>query len=249
MGWGIVAMQENTYEATAQVYVNANSSLEIMQSGLAVDDREFSALDLLRQSILDRQQLEKVVQAAGPSRSSSTASDSGSLTDRVLERIEITSTARWNNLYRISYADFDQRKALAVVEAFVSTVSEDAMRHSGRDSDIARSETDSNSASKFNIVDPPTVDSASATPSQPMAMLLVLLISLGAGTGLAYWMGFRAPVFNSRHELSARSGLPVIGVMTHAWPIQANLKHRRDMMLFGYGAAALMLCFAVVLLI
>ena len=248
MGWGIVAMQENTYEAIAQVYVNANSSLEMMQSGLAVDDREFSALDLIRQSILDRQQLEKVVQAAGPSRSSSTASDRGSLTDRVLERIEITSTARWNNLYRISYADFDQRKALAVVEAFVSAVSEDAMRRSGA-SDIARSETDSNSAFRFNIVDPPTVDSASTTPSQPMAMLLVLLISLGAGTGLAYWMGFRAPVFNSRHELSARSGLPVIGVMTHAWPVQAKLKHRRDMMLFGYGAAALMLCFAVVLLI
>ena len=200
MGWGIVAIQPNTYEATTQIYVNADSSMEMLRNRLATDGQYFTVLDMVRQSLLNRRQLEKVVQAAGPLPAIVTGDDGERLIDRLLERIEITGAARWNNLYRISYADSDRRKALAVVKAFVSTVAEDKISDSDIEESSGSSEHGTKTAPDFRIIDPPAVGSAPVAPNRSMWTVLILVASLGAGAGLAFLLNLRNPVFDSLGE-------------------------------------------------
>lgn len=249
LGWGAVALQTNTYEATAQIYVSADSSMAKIWERFAAEGQYFTVSDMVRQSLLTREQLNRVMQAAGSTRASVTGEDRQKSTDSLLKRIKITSAARWNNLIRISYADRDRRNALAVVEALVSIFGDIAMRDEKADKGNAANELDDKAGSGFRIVDPPAIGSVPVAPNRSLWTALPLVAALAAGTGLAYWLSIRAPVFDNPREISSVDGLPVVGVVTHAWMAQAKSQQRHEFMMFGLGTAGLILCFAIVLMV
>ena len=203
---------------------------------------------MLEQSLIEKQMLDKVIRAAGPLQESGSGGRERAL-NGFLERIKITTSAKWENLFLISYSSTSRRNALAVVEAYASMIAEDVLGASRFDENDGPGEQNSDEAVNFRLVDPPAVGLSSWPPNRAAWILLILLIGLSAGGGLANWLSLRNPVFDTVEQISAVAGVPVAGAVTHAWMAQVNAQRRREQMLFGAGTGGLILCFAIVLLL
>jgi hypothetical protein len=76
------------YSATAQVYVNAGSSIARYRESTATDSLSFTAADLVAESLLDRERLAGL--------------------GIPLVKLQITSTTQWDNL-RVSCTHADRQ--------------------------------------------------------------------------------------------------------------------------------------------
>jgi polysaccharide chain length determinant protein (PEP-CTERM system associated) len=94
---------------------------------------------------------------------------------------------------------------------------------------------------KFEVIDPPT---ASFTPVEPKRALLVIgafLLALLAGGGAAYVLSLWKPVFLSARQLTATTGLPVLGAVSVAWLQKHRTEQYRGVIVYAGTAAALLL--------
>ncbi|HEY8508730.1 MAG TPA: Wzz/FepE/Etk N-terminal domain-containing protein, partial [Steroidobacteraceae bacterium] len=60
VGWAFVVRMPDTYQASARVYVDTRSILRPLLQGLAINPDVASGLDLVRQALLSRPQIERV---------------------------------------------------------------------------------------------------------------------------------------------------------------------------------------------
>lgn len=97
---------------------------------------------------------------------------------------------------------------------------------------------------RFRVVDPAFVP---LKPTEPNKMLLnaaVLILSLGAGVGLALLLSLLRPVFVDRMALSERLGLPVLGTVTMNISPQQARREFRSILIFASVTVALLVTFA-----
>ena len=69
---------------------------------------------------------------------------------------------------------------------------------------------------KFRVIEPPTLPVKASGPHRGVLNSLVLLLSLGAGLGLAMLFGQLHPTFSTRDALQKVARIPVIGSITAA---------------------------------
>ena len=69
---------------------------------------------------------------------------------------------------------------------------------------------------KFRVIEPPTLPVKPSGPHRGVLNSLVLLLSLGAGLGLAMLFGQLHPTFSTRDTLQKVARIPVIGSITAA---------------------------------
>jgi polysaccharide chain length determinant protein (PEP-CTERM system associated) len=100
---------------------------------------------------------------------------------------------------------------------------------------------------KFEIIDPPA---ASFTPIAPSRRLLIAASSIAAlvaGGAVAYLMYLLKPVFLSVRQLSAVTGLPVLGAVSLAWLQKHRAMQHRGLVLY-VGTAAALVCTTIAIL-
>jgi polysaccharide chain length determinant protein (PEP-CTERM system associated) len=119
-GWGVVLALPNVYEAHASVYVNTASALQPVLRGLTVESDLISQLELVRQLLLSREQLDRVAEETEMFTDAMTDEDKSLLVTDLRENIIIAGgrNAR-DRLYTISYRNHDRDTALNVVRAVV----------------------------------------------------------------------------------------------------------------------------------
>jgi polysaccharide chain length determinant protein (PEP-CTERM system associated) len=100
---------------------------------------------------------------------------------------------------------------------------------------------------RFEIVQPPTAGFRPVWPPRLMLLAEVLLAALAAGAGLAYGLHHLQPVVSSAGALGQLSGIPVLGIVSVAFPERERLAMRRDVLRLSLAAACLVVAFAVVL--
>ena len=61
LGWTYIALIPNTYRSEARIYVDTESLLRPLMRGMTVDVDVFRQLDLLRQTIVNTENLEKII--------------------------------------------------------------------------------------------------------------------------------------------------------------------------------------------
>jgi hypothetical protein len=66
----------------------------------------------------------------------------------------------------------------------------------------------------FRLIDPPRVTPKPVAPNRLMLFPMVLAASLAAGLGLAFAASQLRPTFGNATELRAKTGLPLLGVVT-----------------------------------
>lgn len=97
---------------------------------------------------------------------------------------------------------------------------------------------------RFRVVDPAFVPLKPTEPNKILLNAAVLIVSLGAGVGLALLLSLLRPVFVDRLTLSERLGLPVLGTVSMNISPQQARREMRSVLIFASIAAGLLVTFA-----
>ena len=127
----------NQYEASARIYVDTQSILKPLMSGLAVQPNIQQQIGMLSRTLISRPNLEKLVRMADLDLGASTKPQQDQLIDQLGKAIRIGSTTR-DNLFNLSYQNSDQEKAKRVIQSLVSIFIESGLGASRKDSDSAK---------------------------------------------------------------------------------------------------------------
>ena len=125
------------YEATARIYVNTDSILKPLMSGLAVQPNVEQQINILSRTLISRPNIEKLIRMADLDLKSRSAADQDALIEKLTNNIQIR-VAGGINLYSMSYRDAEQDKAKRVVQSLVSIFVETGLGSSRKDTDSAK---------------------------------------------------------------------------------------------------------------
>jgi polysaccharide chain length determinant protein (PEP-CTERM system associated) len=89
----------------------------------------------------------------------------------------------------------------------------------------------------FRLIDPPRVSPKPVSPNRLALLPLALVGAIVAGIAVAFVASQLRPVFSDPHELRAKTGLPMLGVISMALSDGERRAERRSMIQF-YGASA-----------
>jgi polysaccharide chain length determinant protein (PEP-CTERM system associated) len=137
VGSTIVWRIPDQYEATARIFVDTDSILKPLMSGLAIQPNVDQQMAMLSRTLVSRPNLERLVRMADLD----LASRSKTELDTVIERLQksiVISSAGGVNLYSMSYRERDPEKAKRVVQSMVSIFVESGLGATRKDTDSAK---------------------------------------------------------------------------------------------------------------
>ena len=145
LGWLVVLSLPDLYQARARVYVDTSTALRPLLQGITVEQDIDSQLNLVREMLLGRPQLERVAEAADLNLRASTPAQKEAVITSLRKRISIDAASpgggarersrNSDSLYTITYENSDRAKALAVVRTLLNSLVEDTLggKRSGAD--------------------------------------------------------------------------------------------------------------------
>ncbi len=132
-----VLRMPDKFEANARIYVDTQSVLKPLMSGLAVQPNVDQQIAILSRTLISRPNIEKLIRMADLDLKLKSKEDKEALIDEMARTLEIKSTGR-DNLYTLSFRDTEPEKAMRVVQSFTSIFVESSMGDKRKDSDSAR---------------------------------------------------------------------------------------------------------------
>lgn len=127
----------NQYESSARIYVDTQSILKPLMSGLAVQPNIEQQIGMLSRTLISRPNLEKLVRMADLDLGAASKVQQDKLYEDLTRDIRINSTSR-DNLFTLTYKNSDQEKAKRVIQSLVSIFVESSLGASRKDTDSAR---------------------------------------------------------------------------------------------------------------
>ncbi len=98
---------------------------------------------------------------------------------------------------------------------------------------------------KFRIIEPPNRPIEPIGPNRLAFLVVTLMAGLAAGLGFTFMMDQLRPVYITRHDLSERTGLPVLGAVGVVLMPQQRAIRRMQTVFFAMGILALLVAFGV----
>jgi polysaccharide chain length determinant protein (PEP-CTERM system associated) len=137
LGVAVVWRIPDRYEAAARIYVDTDSILKPLMSGLAVQPNLDQQIGMLSRTLISRPNIEKLIRMADLDLKSQSKDDSEQLIEVLMKGIEIRS-APGVNLYSVAYRDGEPERAKRVVQSMVSIFVESGLGASRKDTDSAK---------------------------------------------------------------------------------------------------------------
>ncbi len=134
---GIILRIPDKYEASARIYVDTQSILKPLMSGLTVQPNVEQQAIMLSRTLISRPNIEKLIPMAELDKKIDNKSAQEDLIDRLMRSMVIQNTNR-DNLYTIAYRDTDPENARKVVQALTSIFVESSAGNKKEDSTSAR---------------------------------------------------------------------------------------------------------------
>lgn len=125
------------YEAMARIFVDTQSILKPLMSGLAVQPNVDQQVVMLSRTLISRPNIEKLIRMADLDLKSESKAQQEALIETLMKNVEIKSTGR-DNLYSLAYVDADKDKAKRVIQSMVSIFVESSLGASRKDTDSAK---------------------------------------------------------------------------------------------------------------
>src|SRR5262245_47113041 len=91
VGWALVLVMPDTYQATARVFVDTRTMLSQVTKGIAVETNIDTQIQRVRQALLGGPEIEKVAREEFPEFATSTPERRQLLVSRLRDRIAITT--------------------------------------------------------------------------------------------------------------------------------------------------------------
>jgi polysaccharide chain length determinant protein (PEP-CTERM system associated) len=127
----------DAYEASARIYVDTDSVLKPLMSGMAIQPNVEQQLNMLTRTLLSRPNIEKLVRMADLDLKGAGRDNRDALVDKLMGEIQIKA-ASGLNLYTLVYRDNDQDKAKRVIQSLVSLFVESSLGSSRKGTDTAK---------------------------------------------------------------------------------------------------------------
>lgn len=137
VGAGVLILMPDKYEASARVYVDTQSVLKPLMSGLAVQPNLEQAVSILSRTLISRPNIEKLIRMTDMDLKLTSQRDRDAAIDDLMGAIKI-SRDRTENLYTLSYLDPRPDQAKKVVQSLLSIFVESSLGDKRQDSVQAR---------------------------------------------------------------------------------------------------------------
>jgi polysaccharide chain length determinant protein (PEP-CTERM system associated) len=110
-------------------------------------------------------------------------------------------------------------------------------------------QADSAGSVRFEIVQPPSASFAPVFPRRVLLLGVALLVSLLLGGAVAWLLTLLRPVVGTAQSLTRLTGLPVLGVVSAAFPGRIRNDARRSVYRFAAGLGCLMFAFLIAVIL
>jgi polysaccharide chain length determinant protein (PEP-CTERM system associated) len=144
LAWGVglvavtvVFLIPDKYEASARIYVDTDSVLKPLMSGLIVQANTDQQIAMLSRTLISRPNVEKLVRMADLDLNLKSPDDKEALFGHLTSTLKIKSVGR-DNLYTLEYRDTDPEKARKVVQSLTTIFVESSLGGKRSDVDSAR---------------------------------------------------------------------------------------------------------------
>jgi polysaccharide chain length determinant protein (PEP-CTERM system associated) len=139
-GWVGVQFIPDKYTSSTQVYVDTESLLRPLLSGLAVDRDVMSQVGMVQTVMLSRPNLEKVAQKSDLMLDARTRRDQEAIVDSLAQRIRLDRPGgpAARNTFQVSFQDGDPQVAHRVVRTLLDTFMEDSLGLKRSDTAVAQ---------------------------------------------------------------------------------------------------------------
>lgn len=137
VGAVVVAKLPERYEASARIYVDTQTVLKPLMSGLTVTPDVNQQINLLARTLITRPNMEKLMRSADLDLAVTTPAAKEALVDDLTNRIKLAGGGR-ENIYEISIQDGNPDKAKRIVQGLVSMFVESGIGGKRRDTETAR---------------------------------------------------------------------------------------------------------------
>ena len=137
IGAAVVLWVPDKYEASARIYVDTQSILKPLMSGLAVQPNVEQQVAMLSRTLISRPNVEKLIRMADLDLGEKSKDSQEALIERVTKTLQIKNTGR-DNLYTLGFRDPSPDKAKRVVQSLVSIFVESSLGDTRKDSDVAK---------------------------------------------------------------------------------------------------------------
>jgi polysaccharide chain length determinant protein (PEP-CTERM system associated) len=134
---GAIFMIPDRYQATARIYVDTQSILRPLMSGLVVQPNIEQQVAMLSRTLINRPTVERLVRMADLDLATKDKVQRDQLIDRVTGSLAIRSAGQ-DNLYTLSYVGNSPAQAARVVQALTTIFVESSLGGSRTDADNAR---------------------------------------------------------------------------------------------------------------
>jgi polysaccharide chain length determinant protein (PEP-CTERM system associated) len=132
VGWTWVMLMPDRYEASARVYVDTQSLLKPLLSGLAVAPNVEQQITMMTRQLVSRPTLEKVSRMTDLDVKAKTPEQTESMLSDLASKISIADAGR-ENLYTISYQNADPTLAKKVVQSLLTIFVETSLGKTRQD--------------------------------------------------------------------------------------------------------------------
>jgi len=137
IGWIVVFLLPNQFEANARVYVDTQSVLKPLLSGLAVQPNVDQQIAMMSRTLISRPNLERVIRMSDLDIKLKTNEERERLIDVLAKEIKLRSTGR-DNLYSITYSATKPEEAKRVVQSLLTIFVEGSLGDKRKDADSAK---------------------------------------------------------------------------------------------------------------
>lgn len=132
-----VLIMPDKYEASARVFVDSQSILRPLMSGLVTQPNVDQQVMMLSRTLITRPNVEKLMRMADLDLKIESKADRDALAETVMATLKINNTTR-DNIYTITYRDTEPERAKRVVQSLVSIFVESNLGDARKDTEAAR---------------------------------------------------------------------------------------------------------------
>jgi polysaccharide chain length determinant protein (PEP-CTERM system associated) len=133
----VIVRIPDKYEASARIYVDTQSVLKPLMTGIAVQPNVEQRLSMLSRTLISRPNVEKLMRMADLDLATHSKQDEERMIDGLVKSLQIVGTGR-DNLYTLSYRDTDPQRAKRVVQSLTSIFLDTSLGGKRKDSDTAK---------------------------------------------------------------------------------------------------------------
>jgi polysaccharide chain length determinant protein (PEP-CTERM system associated) len=125
------------FEANSRIFVDTQSVLKPLMSGLAVQPDINEQIAMLARTLITRPNIEKLIRDADLAILATNERERELLIDRLMREVKLSASGR-ENLYNVTYRDTDRMRAQRVVQSLTTMFVDSGLGGKRRDTEAAR---------------------------------------------------------------------------------------------------------------